>query len=129
MEGANMPINISLTHIFIDCKNPSGLQEFYHKLTGLEKRSMYNSPGLMINKDLMLMFCACDFEYIPPVWPEEDGMQQKQIHLDFRVDDLDESVSYAVELGAVKASQQYGGKHWVTLFDPEGHPFCLGIDD
>jgi len=124
-----MSINISLTHIFIDCKDPPGLQEFYHKLTGLEKCSMYNSPGLMINKDLMLMFYACDFDYIPPVWPEEEGMQQKQMHLDFRVDDLDEAVAYAIELGAVKASHQYGGKHWVTLFDPEGHPFCLGVDD
>ncbi|MCL2820600.1 MAG: VOC family protein [Oscillospiraceae bacterium] len=124
-----MSIKISLTHIFIDCKDPAGLQEFYHKLTGLEKCKMYNSPGLVINKDLMLMFSACDFDYIPPVWPEEDGMQQKQIHLDFGVEDLDASVAYAVELGAVKAPQQYGVNHWVTLFDPEGHPFCLGIDD
>jgi len=62
-----MPIPISLTHIFIDCKDPLGLQEFYHKLTGLEKRSMYNSPGLVLDNGLMLMFYACDFEYIPPV--------------------------------------------------------------
>jgi len=41
---------ISLTHIFIDCKEPLILQEFYHRLTGLEKRSMYNSPGLVISK-------------------------------------------------------------------------------
>ena len=68
-----MKNRIALSHIFIDCKEPLRLQEFYHKLTGLEKRSMYNSPGLVVN--------------------------------------------------------QYGGKHWVTLFDPEGHPFCLGIDD
>ena len=124
-----MEKRISLSHIFIDCKDPLNLQEFYHKLTGLEKRSMYNSPGLVINTDLMLMFNKCDFEYIPPVWPEEDGKQQKQIHLDFGVDDLDTAVKTAIELGAFKAPHQYGGKHWVTLFDPEGHPFCLGIDD
>ena len=124
-----MSTGISLTHIFIDCKNPQNLQEFYHRLTGLEKRSMYNSPGLVLSNDLMLMFNACDFEYIPPVWPEETGKQQKQIHLDFGVEDLDVAVEIAVNLGAVKASQQYGGSKWVTLFDPEGHPFCLGVDD
>ena len=124
-----MEDKISLTHIFIDCKDPQRLQEFYHRLTGLEKRSMYNSPGLVFNDNLMLMFHACDFEYAPPVWPEEDGKQQKQVHLDFRVEDLDAAVEYAVELGAVKASHQYGGNQWVTLLDPEGHPFCLGVDD
>ena len=120
---------ISLTHIFIDSNNPKILQEFYHKLTGFKKRSMYNSPGLIVNDNLMLMFITCDFDYIPPVWPEEKGKQQKQIHLDFRVEDLAAAVEFAVKLGAVVASNQYGGNHWVTLFDPEGHPFCLGIDD
>ena len=120
---------IILSHIFIDCKNPLLLQDFYHKLTGLEKRSMYNSPGLVINDNLMLMFSACDFEYMPPVWPEEDGKQQKQVHLDFGVEDLNAAVEFAMKLGAIKAPHQYGGNHWVTLFDPEGHPFCLGVDD
>jgi uncharacterized glyoxalase superfamily protein PhnB len=124
-----MAKGISLTHIFVDCKEPLILQEFYHRLTGLEKRSMYNSPGLVISNDLMLMFSACDFEFVPPIWPEEEGKQQKQIHLDFGVEDLDAAVEYAVELGAIKAPNQYGGNKWVTFFDPEGHPFCLGVDD
>ena len=118
-----------LSHIFMDCKDPKNLQEFYYKLTGLEKRTMYNSPGLVLNSTLMLMFSACDFEYVSPIWPEEDGKQQKQFHLDFRVEDLETAVEAAVELGAVKAPHQYGNKHWVTLLDPEGHPFCLGVDD
>ena len=120
---------LSLSHIFIDCKDPQNMQEFYHQLTGLEKRTMYNSPGLVLNSNLMLMFSACDFEYASPVWPEEDGKQQKQMHLDFGVEDLDVAVEAAVKLGAVKAQHQYGGKHWVTLLDPEGRPFCLGVDD
>ena len=120
---------LSLSHIFVDCKDPENLREFYYRLTGLEKRTVYNSPGLILNTNLMLMFSACDFEYVSPVWPEENGKQQKQLHLDFRVEDLDAAVEVAVELGAVKAPHQYGGNHWVTLFDPEGHPFCLGVDD
>lgn len=120
---------ISLTHIFIDCKDPRDLQDFYHKLTGLEKCAQYDLPGLRLEQGLMLLFQMCDVAYIPPVWPEEAGRQQKQMHLDFRVDDLDAAVEAAEELGATKAAYQYGGNRWVTLFDPEGHPFCLGIDE
>ena len=30
-----------------------------------------------------------------------------------------------MELGAIKAAAQFGGDDYVTLLDPEGHPFCL----
>lgn len=121
-----MMVSIKLTHIFMDCKEPLKQQEFYHKLTGLEKCEMYDTPGLLISKNLMLMFSECDFDYIPPIWPEEDGKQQKHFHLDFGVEDLDAAIDHAEKLGAVKAVHQYGDGHWVTLLDPEGHPFCFG---
>jgi predicted enzyme related to lactoylglutathione lyase len=59
------------------------------------------------------------------VWPEETGKQQKQMHFNFQVDDLQSAVEGAVKLGATKPAQQFGGEKWVTLLDPEGHPFCL----
>ena len=62
---------------------------------------------------------------MPPVWPEKDGCQQKQMHFDFQVDSVPEAVEKALELGAVKAPVQYGGEQFVTLLDPAGHPFCL----
>jgi predicted enzyme related to lactoylglutathione lyase len=68
---------------------------------------------------------GCDFDYIPPVWPEEPGRQQKQMHFNFQVDDLQSTVEEAVRLGATKPAQQFGGEKWVTLLDPQGHPFCL----
>ena len=66
-----------------------------------------------------------DFEYVKPVWPEEIGKQQKQMHFGFQVDDLLTAVLQAEALGACKAESQFGGKYLVTMFDPEGHPFCL----
>ena len=74
-KGINMMNAVSLSHIFIDCKDPLRLQEFYHKLTGLEKRSMYNSPGLVLNTNLMLMFSACDFEYVPLFYQRFIGLK------------------------------------------------------
>ena len=120
---------ISLTDIFIDCNNPDKLLEFYYNLTGWEKVIKYDSHALRTEEGLTVFFKECDEPYVPPVWTEKVGEQQKQMHLDFAVDNLKEAVSEAVRLGAKLAEEQYGGDHWVTLLDPEGHPFCFGVDE
>jgi len=74
---------------------------------------------------MTILFAETDIPYVPPVWPEEPDEQQKQMHLDFSVDDLSSSVDRAIRLGATKAAEQYDGEHYVTLLDPVGHPFCL----
>ena len=84
----------------------------------------------MVDNGMIVCFQGCDKdatmdEYIPPVWPEEPGRQQKQMHFNFQVDDLPSAVEEAIRLGAVKAASQYGGEQFVTMIDTEGHPFCL----
>jgi hypothetical protein len=116
---------IIVGNISIDCVRPEELRSFYASLTGWKPLTLWNCPALASDDNLTLLFMECDFEYIPPVWPEEPGRQQKQIHFDFKVDDLPSAVQEAIALGAVKAESQYGGEDFVTLFDPEGHPFCL----
>jgi predicted enzyme related to lactoylglutathione lyase len=111
--------------ISIDCCDPKRTQDFYHNLTGWEAITAYGCPAIIAPNNLVILFMECDFDYIPPIWPEEDGKQQKQIHFNFQVDDLQTAVSEAVKLGATKPDIQYGGDDFVTLIDPEGHPFCL----
>ena len=120
---------ISLTDIFIDCNNPDKLLEFYYNLTGWEKVIKYDSQALKTKEGLTVFFKECDVPYVPPVWTEKIGEQQKQMHLDFAVDNLQEAVDEALKMGAGLAEEQYGGDHWVTLLDPEGHPFCFGVDE
>lgn len=72
-----------------------------------------------------ILFVKTDIPYILLVWPEEAGKQQKQIHFDFQVDDLPAAVEEAIRLGAAKASAQYGGEHYITMPDTEGHLLCL----
>ncbi|NLY84692.1 MAG: VOC family protein [Acholeplasmataceae bacterium] len=115
----------SIGDISIDCRNPDLTRDFYHALTGWEKRVMYGCPALIAENCLVILFMQCDFNYIPPVWPEESGKQQKQMHFNFQVSDLPAAVEEAIKLGATKPQSQYGGDHFVTLIDPEGHPFCL----
>lgn len=62
--------------------------------------------------------------YRPPVWPEEPGEQQKMLHLDIRVVDLDEAEAYAIAAGATRARPQPQDDVRV-LGDPAGHPLCL----
>lgn len=62
--------------------------------------------------------------YLAPAWPEREGAQQIQSHLDFEVSDLDAAVEHALELGARLAEYQPQPDVRVLL-DPVGHPFCL----
>ena len=119
-----MKNGISLGNIMIDCGDAELLREFYNKLLGWEKLEIYGCPGLTDSKGTVFLF-AEEEDYVPPVWPEEEGKQQKQMHFDFKVADLTASVEYALTLGAVKAQAQYGEGEFVTMLDPAGHPFCL----
>ena len=109
--------------INIDCPNTKELREFYAKLTSWDQE--FHETALVVEDGMNIHFMQSDFIYIPPIWPEELGKQQKQMHFNFQVDDLQSSVEEAIRLGATKAEMQYGKDHYVTLFDPVGHPFCL----
>ena len=77
--------SFSVGDISIDCRNPDLTRDFYHSLTGWEKRVMYGCPALIAENGLVILFMQCDFYYISPVWPEEVGKQQKQMHLKQKV--------------------------------------------
>jgi hypothetical protein len=117
--------DIAIGDISIDCAVPEKLCEFYAKLTGWQIHVLYGYPAVVAENGLVIIFMACDFDYLPPVWPEIPGKQQKQMHFNFQIDNLTSAVEYAISLGAVKPESQYGGDDFVTLLDPEGHPFCL----
>ena len=61
------------------------------------------------------------------MWPERAGEQQKMLHLDIWVDDLEAAGAHAVGLGATLADYQPQDDVRV-YFDPAGHPFCLFLD-
>ncbi|GHU37794.1 hypothetical protein FACS1894105_10560 [Clostridia bacterium] len=118
-------MSIYIGDISIDCANPKRTREFYAALTGWERRIMYNCPVLIADNGLVILFMGCDFDFVPPVWPEEPDTQQKQMHFDLGVEDLPTSVEKALRFGAVKTDEQYNSENLVVLLDPEGHPFCL----
>lgn len=115
---------ICLGNIMIDCDDEQKLCEFYHRLLGWERRVAFGRPALYSSDGMVFLFVE-EADYIRPVWPEQEGRQQKQMHFDFQVPDVAEAVHYAEYLGAVRAPEQFGDDEFVTMLDPSGHPFCL----
>ncbi|MDR3085773.1 MAG: NAD(P)-binding domain-containing protein, partial [Christensenellaceae bacterium] len=125
IAGEGTQASMSIGDLAIDCAKPERLRGFYAELTGWEEGELYGCPALIAEGGLKILFMGCDFDHIPPVWPERPGEQQKQLHFDLQAGDLPAAVERALRLGARKPAEQYGGEEWVTLLDPEGHPFCL----
>ena len=83
-----------------DCKNADTLADFYVELLGWEKILSGNGwAGLRSPQGWIFAFQEIE-EYV------------------------EEAVLHALKCGAKKSEVQYFETS-VTLFDPEGHPFCL----
>lgn len=119
-----MANEVLLGNIMVDCGDGRRLQQFYGELLGWEQCELFAKPAVRSAEGIVFLF-AEEEGYVPPVWPEEEGQQQKQMHFDFQVKDVAKAVKRAESLGAVKAGAQFGGDVFTTMLDPAGHPFCL----
>lgn len=53
------------------------------------------------------IFLQSEPGYTPPRWPEDSIGQQKMLHVDFVVENLQQAVAHALTCGAVPAPQQF----------------------
>jgi catechol 2,3-dioxygenase-like lactoylglutathione lyase family enzyme len=115
--------------VCIDCADAPALAAFYCGLLGFEiaardrdwfaLRDTAGGVGLNIQGDS---------GYEPPVWPERADAQQKMLHFEIEVDDVDAAVAFAIDAGATVAPHQPADRDERKLrvmLDPAGHPFCL----
>lgn len=118
---------LSLSTVVLDCPDAHVLADFYRDLLGW--RVAADEPGWVLIRPsgggTGLSFQA-ETGYQAPTWPERPGEQQKMLHLDIRVDDLETAGAHAVALGARLADFQPQDDVRVYL-DPAGHPFCLWV--
>lgn len=119
---------MSLATVVLDCADAHALAAFYGRLLGWE--IALSEPDWVLMRDPAggtgLAFQS-EAWYRPPVWPEQNGAQQKMLHLDLQVDDLEAAGRHAIEAGAVLAEHQPQSGVRVYL-DPAGHPFCLFLE-
>ncbi len=117
--------SLRLETVNIDCADAEAMAAFYSRLLGWE--ITHRDSDFILMRDPRggtgLSFQARE-DYRPPVWPEQPGGQDKMMHLDIRVDDLDAAVAHALASGAQLAAHQEREDLRVML-DPAGHPFCL----
>lgn len=91
--------NITIGDLMIDCANAERARDFYADITGWEKIRAFDCLALRAYNGLTILFVEADIPYMPPVWPEELGKQQKQRHFNFQVDDLQLAVNEAMRMG------------------------------
>src|SRR5258705_6027534 len=117
-----------LATVCIDCADAHALAEFYGHLLGWEVTASESEWVLMRDPDggTGLSF-QTESAYREPTWPEQRAGQDKMLHVDIQVDDLDAAVEHAVASGARLAKYQPQDRVRVML-DPAGHPFCLFLD-
>lgn len=121
-----------LQSIILDSTDINRLSQFYCSLLGWKPGFREGDQWMAIQNPeggADLAFQRNE-DYVPPVWPEQPGCQQMMAHVDFGVKDsteLKKTVEKAIALGAKQAETQYGGSSWVTMLDPDGHPFCFVV--
>ncbi len=100
MAGETRP-TVRLATVNIDCADAEAMAEFYSRLLDWERT--YRDEDFILMRDpdggAGLSFQARE-GYRPPVWPEKPEGQDKMIHVDIKVDDLDAAVAHALASGA-----------------------------
>jgi len=66
----------------------------------IPKTTAFGAFAVRTDNGMTILFWEPDIPYVPPVWPEETGKQQKQMHLDFTVNDVPSHPSYGSSYGA-----------------------------
>jgi len=122
-------LSIYKTNLVIDCADAGILAGFYSKLLGWEWTHPQANGWAAITSPTGTVIAFQEVEdYTPPTWPWQPGKQGQMLHLDFYVENLEEAVEYALEIGAKLADEQYF-RTSRTMIDPAGHPFCLDTDE
>jgi catechol 2,3-dioxygenase-like lactoylglutathione lyase family enzyme len=126
---------LQVTSVTIGTSQPHELARFYARLLDYDVTAL-DPPGpdepehggwaQAKPKDGGFPILNFEFErcFRRPVWPAKPGEQTASEHLDIHVEDLEASVAWAVECGAVLDPFQ-PQEHVRVMRDPDGHPFCL----
>jgi catechol 2,3-dioxygenase-like lactoylglutathione lyase family enzyme len=118
---------MSLSTVVLDAPDAVALADFYHALLGWAvERAEADWVKIVPPDGGTALSFQTESAYVPPTWPAGPGDQQMMLHLDIKVDDLEDAGAHAIAVGAALAEYQPQDDARVYL-DPAGHPFCLWI--
>jgi len=118
-----MSDQIRFSGVTVNAPDALALARFYADITGgVAHGSAHWATATGPNGDIGFQQVA---DFRPPSWPE--GEPPMLMHLDFFVDDLEETSARVVAAGATRFDFQPNDDHCLVFADPVGHPFCLSM--
>ena len=121
--------SLRLTGVCLDCADAEVMATFYERLLGYEVAARDGHGWIQLRDPAggTNLNIQAEPAYRPPTWPERPDGQDKMLHFEIKVDDLDAAAALALDAGARVAEYQPQPRVRVML-DPAGHPFCLYLD-
>ena len=118
--------------VAIDCADAGPVARFYERLLGFRVGDFDpprwaqlwdpdGGPHLNIQGQ---------HHYVPPVWPDQLGVQAKMLHLEVEVDDVAKAIDTAIAAGGSVAPWQPPDRDPERIrivLDPASHPLCLFV--
>jgi predicted enzyme related to lactoylglutathione lyase len=107
--------------LVIDTVDPDRLAPFWCALLGVDVAGWFDDDFLCLD-DADGTAPPVAFQRVP-----EPKSIKNRVHVDLRVDDLDEAVRRIEALGgtAISEVRESGGYRWRVMADPEGNEFCI----
>jgi predicted enzyme related to lactoylglutathione lyase len=115
-----------LDSVTIDCHNPERIAAFWASIFGAAEEWRGGDPVQYVDLGATDGSPVLRFQRVP-----ESKTVKDRIHLDLRVDDIDEACGRAIELGGVRVEQDDFDEYDVVfrvMLDPEGNEFCMVAD-
>jgi hypothetical protein len=116
-------MTLGFGHVVVDSQRADDIATFWSALLERPVTEGANQFFAMIPASEDSSFPAMMFLAVP-----EPRQGKNRLHLDLVATDLSAEVDRAVGLGATKVAEfdEYGTR-WVTLTDPEGNVFDIGV--
>ena len=112
-----------LETVVLDTRDPHRLARFYAELLGAKIHTEEPDWVTIVEDGGRKVSFQTSPEHRPPAFPDPAGSQQ--LHIDIRVDDVDEAERQVLELGATRVQGAQEDGSFRVFRDPDGHPFCL----
>jgi predicted enzyme related to lactoylglutathione lyase len=125
-------VAVQWIRVALDCADADELAGFYASIFGWEvtasdgegwRQLADPAGGVGLN-------IQAEAGYVPPTWPEAPGAQQKMMHFEVLVDDVEAAAQRVREAGGTEAPWQPPDRDRSRLrvmLDPAGHPFCIFV--
>ena len=130
--GAYPPAHVARwTGVAIDCHDAHVVADFYAALLGWEVTARAADWAQLRDPERGVgLNIQAEPGYTPPVWPENGTDQQKQMHFEVLVTDVEAAAQVVLANGGSEAAWQPLDRdrdRLRVMLDPAGHPFCLFV--